>query len=228
MPGQPLIIGDGNGSPITGPTTFTTDQGGELVIEPDGTYTYTPPVDFVGEDTVVIEVCDPVGNCEPDTLVIDVIDPNADVNNIAPIAGDDHFEAVADATAPATLNSVLVGNDGDPDSTVLIVTEANGLPAGTPFSTANGGTVTVNADGTFSYTPAAGFTGLESFDYQIEDASGATDTATVTIDVQLDGNPSENDAPDANDDSAITTKNCLLYTSPSPRDATLSRMPSSA
>ena len=136
-----------------------------------------------------------------------MIDPNADVNNIAPIAGDDHFEAVADATAPGTLNSVLVGNDGDPDGTVLIVTEASGLPAGTPFSTANGGTVTVNADGTFSFTPAAGFTGLESFDYQIEDASGATDTATVTIDVQLDGNPSENDAPDANDDNAITTKN---------------------
>ena len=209
VPGQPLTIGDGNGAPITVATTFTTDQGGQVVIEPDGTYTYTPPADFVGEDTITLEVCDPVGNCEPNTLVIDVVDPTLDPNNAPPIAGDDHFGAVADPTAPATLSSALLGNDGDPDGDVLNIVEAGGVPVGTPFTTANGGTVTVLADGSFDYTPAPGFTGEDSFDYSVEDASGASDTATVTIDVQTDANPAENDVPDANDDAAVTTKNTV-------------------
>ncbi|GAB5387625.1 MAG: hypothetical protein Alpg2KO_05930 [Alphaproteobacteria bacterium] len=53
------------------------------------------------------------------------------------------------------------------------------------------GTVTVNADGTFSYTPNPGFTGTDSFTYDMF-ASGLTrrDTATVTIEVlknEIDG-----------------------------------------
>jgi hypothetical protein len=54
-------------------------------------------------------------------------------------------------------------------------------------TSANGGTVTVNADGSFSYLPAVGFTGTDTFTYTIRNSAATTpvltDTATVTITV---------------------------------------------
>ena len=52
------------------------------------------------------------------------------------------------------------------------------------------GTVTLNSDGSFSYTPDANFNGSDSFTYTISDGNGGTATATVTIDV-----PAVNDMP---------------------------------
>jgi large repetitive protein len=48
---------------------------------------------------------------------------------------------------------------------------------------ASNGTVVRNADGTFTYTPNAGFDGNDSFTYTVRNADGATDTATVRITV---------------------------------------------
>ena len=45
------------------------------------------------------------------------------------------------------------------------------------------GSVVVNADGTFTYTPGAGFVGQDSFTYRITDANGDVSTATVTVTV---------------------------------------------
>ena len=45
------------------------------------------------------------------------------------------------------------------------------------------GSVVVNPDGTFTYTPVAGFVGQDSFTYRITDANGDVSTATVTITV---------------------------------------------
>ena len=88
------------------------------------------------------------------------------------------------------------------------------------------GALTVGADGTYTYVANqsaaddldAGDTATDSFTYTISDGD-ATDTATLIFTVT-----GVNDAPVAVND----TDACLLYTSPSPRDATLSRMPSSA
>ena len=201
-PGDPLTISTSGGVGLVGPTVFPTAQGGTVTILPNGDYTYVPPAGFVGEDSITLHVCDDAGNCVPNELVIDVVDTTVDPNNAPPIAGDDNFVVLADATAP--LESSLLGNDGDPDGDVIVVEQAGGVAPGTPFVTANGGTVTVNADGTFEYTPAVGFTGEDTFEYTIADPSGATDDATVTIDVQPDNDPFANNDPDANDDTVTT------------------------
>ena len=52
------------------------------------------------------------------------------------------------------------------------------------------GSVVLNNDGTFTYSPNTNFTGTDSFDYQVIDADGAIATATVTINVGA-----VNDAP---------------------------------
>jgi len=53
-----------------------TDQGGTLVINPDGSYEYTPAAGFLGEDTITLEVCDENGNCEQSELSVSVTDIN--------------------------------------------------------------------------------------------------------------------------------------------------------
>ncbi|PFG63357.1 Ca2+-binding RTX toxin-like protein [Thioclava sp. ES.031] len=68
----------------------------------------------------------------------------------------------------------VLSNDSDPDSDPLKVTWASD-PAH--------GSVTVNPDGTITYTPDPNYSGTDSFTYQIYDGQGGYDTATVTIDV---------------------------------------------
>ena len=66
-------------------------------------------------------------------------------------------------------------NDSDPDG------EALGFAKLTDPSH---GTVTVAANGGYTYTPATGFSGTDSFTYQVTDANGGHATAAVTITVQ--------------------------------------------
>ncbi|MCT4637067.1 MAG: tandem-95 repeat protein, partial [Bacteroidales bacterium] len=104
-----------------------------------------------------------------------------------PDARDDGFNIDEDSTTP--LNGDVKGNDlglGDTPVTFALVT---------PIAAINGN-ITFNNDGTFSYTPAPDFNGPDTFDYQVTDADGDTDIATVTITV----NPI-NDVPIANPDT---------------------------
>jgi len=75
-----------------------------------------------------------------------------------------------------------LANDTDPDGTALSLASVG---------EAANGTVTLNADGTVSYSPDAAFSGSDSFEYTVEDASGATDTGLVTIDVTAAALPSD-------------------------------------
>ena len=228
--------------------TITTIAGGTVVINPDGTYEYTPATGFAGEDTFDYTVTDLFGKTDTATVSIEVRDPNEPVDpgavdNAPPVATDDEFSSLVDTP----LNSSVISNDTDPDGDVIAIADASGevATAVQMIPTTAGGTVELNTDGTFTYTPASGFIGEDSFDYTIVDPSGATDTATVTLNVAPD-DPAVNNNPNAGDDLIAATKNepgtanllgndtdpesdtCLLHTSPSPRDKRQSRMPSSA
>src|SRR5205814_2104033 len=104
-----------------------------------------------------------------------------------PVANADTFNTTAGQSA--ALN--VLGNDTDATgtidpTTVVLVTQPN-----------QGGTATVDAStGLVNYTPAAGFSGTETFTYNVQDSNGMTSTAaaTVTVIVAPTG-------PSANDDS---------------------------
>jgi hypothetical protein len=66
------------------------------------------------------------------------------------------------------------GVDSDPDGDPFTVT-ANTDPGD--------GLVGVDPNGDFTYTPDNNFIGTDNFDYTIQDSEGATDTATVTLNV---------------------------------------------
>ena len=63
-----------------------------------------------------------------------------------------------------------------------MVTEVNGQPIGAPIATDNG-TVEMNANGSFIFTPFPGFAGLDVFEYTVVDAFGNAEIETVTITV---------------------------------------------
>ena len=114
----------------------------------------------------------------------------ADVENLAPVAVDDAFATDEDTPLSEAAPGVLANDsDGDLDPLTAI------LDSGP----ANAQSFTLNADGSFDYTPAADFNGSDSFSYFANDGQANSAAATVTITV----NP-VNDPPVAVDDTART------------------------
>ena len=194
------VVDPATGMAAMGPVTITTTGGGAVVINPDGTYEYTPSASFTGEDTFDYTIIDTFGKTDTATVSIEVRDLNSPAGNAPPIATDDQFTSFIDVP----LSSNVMSNDTDPDGDVIAIADSAGVAATGPqtITTAAGGTVTLITDGTFTYTPPMGFMGEDTFDYTIVDPSGATDDATVTLNVIADPDPNANDDPVAGDDLA--------------------------
>ena len=115
-------------------------------------------------------------------------------NNLAAVAQDDSISGDEDQTI---IGNVLADNgngiDSDPDGDALSV-----IPD--TIETAQGGTVVLNADGSFVYTPVQDFNGTDSFSYTLTDGYGGIDTAFVTLTVN-----SVNDAPVGANDAGFAT-----------------------
>jgi hypothetical protein len=123
--------------------------------------------------------------------------------NDAPMAIND-----SGSTGPGTplVVPVLI-NDWDADTDVLVVSSVG--------TAANGTVVINNPDGTVTYTPAAGFTGIDTFTYTVSDGNGSTTTATVTIAVGV-----ANAAPSYTSDPANTSQRVEIGGSLMPLAAT--------
>ena len=178
-----------NTTPVSGPSN------GTLVLNADGTFTYTPNAHFHGSDSFVYEVSDGNGGTAQATVNITVNPVNDD-----PVAVNDAIATDEDTPYTATLgvNDLLL-NDTDLDGDTLTVNT-------TPVSGPSNGTLVLNADGTFSYTPNAHFHGSDSFVYEVSDGNGGTAQATVNITV----NPVNDDPVAVND--AFTTDEDTPYT----------------
>jgi hypothetical protein len=182
--GLALIL---NTTPVVAPSN------GTIVINPNGTYTYTPNAGFVGTDSVRYVVCSASMVCDTAWLKINVIDPKTGVNN-APVANDD----VAQTFKNVPVTGKVTNNDLDPDGNPLVASVVK---------QPDNGTLVMNPDGTFTYTPNPNFTGKDKFQYQVCDNAGACDTACVVITIAPDLNGSINDKPNAQDDVALTNIN---------------------
>ncbi len=99
-----------------------------------------------------------------------------------PAASDDGYTVAEDNTLDAPAPGVLA-NDTDADADALTA-----ALVGTPSH----GSVVLNADGSFAYTPAADYFGPDSFTYKASDGAAETRVATVSINVTP-----VNDAPTA-------------------------------
>lgn len=155
---------DANGDSLT-VTGATNPAHGSVVVNPNGTITYTPTANYNGSDSFTYTISD--GHNGQATATV-----NLTVNaiNDNPVAADDTASAQTDT--PVTI--AVLGNDSDIDGDSLTVT-GTGTPAH--------GSVVVNANGTITYTPAAGYNGTDSFTYTVSDGHGGTSSATVNLSV---------------------------------------------
>jgi VCBS repeat-containing protein len=163
---------DGNNlsaSGVTGPSD------GTLVLNADGSFTYTPDPGFFGSDSFVYQTSDGVGGTDTATVSITV-----NPANTAPVANDDAYSTDEDTALVVGAAGILT-NDTDVDGDSLTAAIVSGP---------SNGALVLNPDGSFTYTPDADFNGSDSFVYQAEDGNGGTTTATVDITIDP-----VNDAP---------------------------------
>ena len=163
---------------------------GTLTLNANGSFTYSPNAGFSGSDSFTYRANDGLANSNLATVTITV----TPVNN-APVAENDSYSTAEDTALNIAAPGVLE-NDSDPDGDPLTaVLKGN----------ASHGTLTLNADGSFSYTPNANFNGSDSFTYRANDGTVDSNTATVSITVTP-----ANDAPVAGDDNYSTAEDTPL------------------
>jgi VCBS repeat-containing protein len=158
---------------------------GTLVLNADGSFRYTPRAGFNGNDSFRYRASDGSASSDPATVAITV----AAVNE-APVARDDNYSTNEGRALNVNAGNGVLDNDTDADDDDLTAVLSSG---------ASSGTLTLNPNGSFSYVPAADFTGSVTFAYQADDGTARSNAATVTIAV----NP-VNGAPTAQPDSFTT------------------------
>ncbi len=104
--------------------------------------------------------------------------------NDAPVATNDSFITREDTvlTGNVIINTDPNGADSDPENNPLTIATVNGSAAnvGTPISLTKG-SLRLNADGSFTYTPNANANGSDSFTYTLSDGTTTSNTATVSL-----------------------------------------------
>ncbi|MDI9589031.1 MAG: Ig-like domain-containing protein, partial [Acidobacteriota bacterium] len=113
------------------------------------------------------------------------------VTNVAPVAGNDSYTVAEGGVLTVAARGVLT-NDTDFDPTILTAVKVTD-----PVN----GTLTLNTDGSFTYTPAANYHGTDTFTYKANDGLADSNVATVTITVTA-----VNDAPVAQDQTVTTAE----------------------
>ncbi|QWS32719.1 Ig-like domain-containing protein [Curtobacterium aetherium] len=172
------VLANDRGSDLT-VTGNSAPAHGSLTLAADGSYTYTPTGRYSGPDSFTYTAQDGAGRTIIGTVTVTVL-PTAKADTVAATAGE-----TTTVVAPG-----LLGNDLGSD----LFVSGNTTPAH--------GTVTVDRDGTTTYTPAPGWSGPDSFDVTITDGNGKSDTVTVTVRV----------APKAVDDTATVDAGSTVST----------------
>jgi hypothetical protein len=168
MPVTTVVLANDSfeGTPVV--TAVTQGTHGTVVKNDDGTVTYTPDANFHGTDSYTYTVSS--GGVTETATVMVTVNP---VND-PPVAQPDDGGDVRESQPRTFLPAELLGNDTDVDGDALTIVAVS------PTS-ANGGTVVLNPDGSVTYRSPPGYDGIDTFTYTISDGQGGFSTATVTV-----------------------------------------------
>jgi uncharacterized repeat protein (TIGR01451 family) len=158
---------DPNGDTLTITGVSQGANGGVAMV--GNTVSYTPSANFSGSDSFTYTISDGYGESASATVSVTVT-----AINDAPVAADDSYQMGEDDTLIVAAPGVLA-NDHDAEGATLT--------AALVSSPAHG-SVTLNADGSFTYLPADNYNGADSFTYKVSDGSLDSNVATVNITVQ--------------------------------------------
>ncbi|HAV1363235.1 TPA: tandem-95 repeat protein [Vibrio parahaemolyticus] len=163
-----------------------------LVSIENGIATISPTADWNGSETLTFTATDPSGESVSQTVdftVAPVVDIVADSTNVV-------------EDTPTIIN--VLGNDTFEGKDKVVSLDAENGP--------KNGTVTVNNDGTVTYTPDDNYVGKDTFTYVVT-SGGVSESTTVSVDVTP-----VNDAPVAKDDIATTQEDTAVTIDVLPND----------
>jgi len=162
---------DVDGDSLTVTTVGSASHGS--VTHSASSVSYTPAHDYFGSDSFTYTIADGHGGFATATVFVTV-------NNVndPPVANADSYSVNQDITLTVPAPGVL-GNDTDVDGDTLHAALV---------ANASHGSVTLNANGSFTYIPNAHFSGFDTFTYKANDSHVDSNVATVTIHV-LDTQP---------------------------------------
>jgi VCBS repeat-containing protein len=165
---------------------------GSLVPNGDQTFTYTANAGFYAEDRFSYTCSDGTNISRTVNVVLDVRDPST---KPAPVANTLGYHILKDTLFESGTPGLLIGlagpeGDGLAQARVLSGEVLIGEPeadnttlTASLIAGAAHGALQVNADGSFSYQPDAGYTGSDSFTYRLND--GFNDSATAAVNLQV-------------------------------------------
>ena len=159
---------DADGGALTATLLFSPTRAASFAFNADGSFSYTPVVNFNGTDSFTYEIPDGASGKSNSATVTITVNP---VNDPLTAAGENYGVDEGD-----TLNVAAPGvlaNDFDIDGDVLTAILVSAPATAASF--------TLNGDGSFSYTPAANFNYADSFTYRASDGQFQSNTVTVTI-----------------------------------------------
>lgn len=164
----------------------TIPSGATLTVSSDGSFTYDPSTladPMTASDSFTYQTEDSRGLSSTGTVSITLTEPPA---NYAPVATDDLYSVELGSTLTVSAPGLL-GNDTDADGDPLTISSFNGAAPsfGSPVSLAHG-TLTLSADGSFTYVPDASATaGMdEGFTYAVSDGTEESNSAGVGIELK--------------------------------------------
>ncbi len=160
---------DPDHDPLTVTTPTPTAAHGTVSCTAAGICTYTPAAGYVGPDSFDYTITDGNGGFDTATVSVTVFQPNR-----PPVGNPDSYTTPQDTTLIVPAATGVLANDTDPDGNALTASKV-----GDPSH----GAVVLNADGSFAYTPVAGYSGPNSFTYQVSDGTVSVGPITVSIEV---------------------------------------------
>jgi RHS repeat-associated protein len=158
---------DPEGDALTYTQLTSPSHGSLAVVSQADMPRYTPNYGFIGTDTFTYKVCDSFNACSASATVF------IHVNDMSPIANADYF-----IVHGSSIIGPMKGNDYDPEGdTIGSLSLISGASHGSVYGLAN----PPYASDYKQYVPNGGFTGTDSWQYQVCDSLGACATATVYI-----------------------------------------------
>jgi N-acetylneuraminic acid mutarotase len=155
----PGVLGNDIGDPLTAVLVSDVSHG-TLTLNGNGSFTYTPNAGVIGSDSFTYKANDGQAHSNVATVSIAV--------NHAPVAVDDAYSVVKNGVLTEIAPGVLGNDMGDLLTAVLV-------------SDVSHGTLTLNGNGSFTYTPNAGVIGSDSFTYKANDGVAESNVAMVSI-----------------------------------------------
>ena len=145
---------------ITGPAH------GSLTFNSNGSFTYTPAAGYMGSDSFTYVANDGQADSNKATVSITVIAP--------PVAANNAYALLENQPLVVAASTGVLVNDTDPNGYALTA-ELKNAPSH--------GSLSLNPDGSFTYTPSPDYYGSDSFTYQAYDGTLLSNTATVSLSV---------------------------------------------